>query len=104
MTQRQSNSSDGARSSKKDQWIADTAYISNGAITLIKRRPDQEQPAWQRQFNRMIAALRSPVEHAIARLKNWKILSTGHRGPLNHLPNIIRAVSKLELYRLWNQT
>ena len=55
---------------------------------------------WQKTFNATIASLRAGIEHCIAQLKNWKILKTGHRGPLHELPNIIQTITKLELYRL----
>lgn len=84
------------------RWIADTAYTGSGAITPIKRNPERDRLGWEYEFNATVSRLRSPVEHAIAHLKNWKILATGYRGPLDRLPLIIRAVSKLELYRLWN--
>jgi hypothetical protein len=40
------------------------------------------------------------VEHAIAYLKNWKILATGYRARLAELPTIIRIVLSLAYYRL----
>ena len=43
--------------------------------------------------------MRAPVEHAIAQLKQWKILSTGYRGRLSELPSVIHAITNLEFYR-----
>jgi hypothetical protein len=40
------------------------------------------------------------VEHAIAHLKDWKILATGYRARLAELPTIIRIITSLEYYRL----
>lgn len=81
-------------------WIADTAYISHGAITPIKKRPGRDRLDWEKLFNHDLASLRAAVERAIAHLKNWKILATGYRGRLTELPMIIRVITKLELYRL----
>ena len=82
------------------QWIADSAYIATTAITPIKKRVGIERLDWEKQFNQQIASLRAPVEHAIAHLKNWKILATGYRGRLNELPLVISIVTRLELFRL----
>ncbi|SDN68025.1 hypothetical protein SAMN05216355_11022 [Actinomyces ruminicola] len=48
---------------------------------------------------RQVSYIRSVVEHAIAALKNWTILSTGYRHRLNELPDTITLATKLELYR-----
>ncbi len=47
-----------------------------------------------------VASLCAPVEHAIAHLKNWRILATGYRNRPQELPLAIETVAKLELYRL----
>ncbi|PPI48050.1 hypothetical protein [Rathayibacter tritici] len=47
-----------------------------------------------------MSSIRSAVERCIAHWKNWKILKTGYRGRLTELPNLIRTVTRLELYRL----
>lgn len=39
------------------------------------------------------------IEHTIARLKKWKIISAGYRHRLTELPGIITLVIKLELCR-----
>lgn len=80
-------------------WIADTAYIATTAVTPIKKTIGRERLEWEKEFNRTIAGLRAPVEHCIARLKNWKILSKGYRGRLTELPGVIRIVAQLELLR-----
>jgi hypothetical protein len=81
------------------RWIADTAYIATTAITPIKKRPGIERLDWEKAFNKQIASLRAPVEHAIAHLKNWKILTNGYRGRLQDLPHIISIITRLELLR-----
>ena len=80
-------------------WIADSAYVGTSAITPIKKAPGRERLEWEKEFNRTIAGLRAPVEHCIAHMKNWKILSKGYRGRLAELPGIIRIVTQLELLR-----
>lgn len=81
-------------------WIADTAYIAAGAITPARRKPGIGLCDWQKQFNHTLSGIRYVVERCIAHLKNWKILKTGYRRQLKKLPDTIRLVTKLELYRL----
>ncbi len=81
-------------------WIADSAYIATTATTPIKKTRGRERCDWEREFNKTVAGFRAPVEHAIAHLKNWKILAKGYRGLLHELPDVIAVVTKLELFRL----
>jgi hypothetical protein len=39
------------------------------------------------------------MEHIIAHVKNWKILSHRYRGPLDKLPEAVRAVVALHFFR-----
>ncbi len=84
----------------EQQWIADTAYIATTALTSIKKTPGRDRLDWEMQFNKKVSSLRAPVEHAIAHLKNWAILSKGYRGRLSELPHVIAIVTRLELFRL----
>lgn len=81
-------------------WLADAAYIATTALTPIKKTRHRQRLDWEKQYNRDIARFRAPVEQAIAHLKNWKILAKGYRGRLTELPDIIRIVTRLELYRI----
>ena len=84
----------------KASWIADSAYCKYSALTPIKKSKNRERLDWEIECNRNIASYRAPIEHAISHLKNWKILSTGYRGRLRELPEIIAIITKLERYRL----
>lgn len=81
-------------------WVADTAYIATNAITPVKKPIRRELHETQKALNRQISGIRYRIEQCIAHLKNWKILATGYRRQLKHLPDIIRLVTQLELYRL----
>ena len=81
-------------------WIADAAYIATTALTPIKKARGRDRLDWERKFNHDVASLRAAIEHTIGHLKNWKILATGYRGRLAELPDIIRVVTQLELYRI----
>ncbi len=80
--------------------IADTAYTKHTDLTPIKRKKGQQRTDEERQFNPAIAHTRTPVEHTIALLKQWRTLADGHRGPLTELPSAIHIITNLELYRL----
>lgn len=82
-------------------WIADTAYIATTAITPIKKLPHQPRTNHDKDFNTAIARIRVNVEHCIAQLKTWRILSHGYRGPLKELPGIIHLVTNLEILRTY---
>jgi hypothetical protein len=81
-------------------WIADPAYVSTSAITPTKKPRHGELDHNRKEVNATISGIRSAVERCIAHLKNWKILATGYRGRLDELPNIIRIITRLEMYRL----
>lgn len=80
-------------------WVADSAYTATTATTPVRKTPNQPRTEWEKKFNKTIASLRAAVEHCIAHLKNWKILTKGYRGRLKELPAIIRIVTQLELLR-----
>ena len=79
-------------------WIA---YIATNAITPIKKLPNQSRTNHDKDFNTVIARIRVNVEHCIAQLKTWRILSHGYRGRLKELPGIIQLVANLEILRTY---
>ncbi len=81
-------------------WTADPGYQGTTAATPTKKPENDELTDYQKTVSKTISARRSAVERCIARLKNWKILATGHRGRLTELPTIIRIVTRPEFYRL----
>jgi hypothetical protein len=86
--------------------IGDTAYPRHAVIKPRRKRPkhDDHTPA-DKVWNHSVNTLRAAVERTISHVKNWKILATGYRGRLHELPNLIRAVTNLEHYRLnWQPT
>ncbi|WP_219813114.1 transposase family protein, partial [Rathayibacter rathayi] len=82
------------------EWIADPGYQGTTATTPTKKPTGGELDDNTKTSNRTLSIIRSAVERCIAHWKNWKILATGYRGRLHELPNLIRAITKLELYRL----
>jgi transposase IS4 family protein len=82
-------------------WIADTAYITTTAITPIKKLPNQSRTNHDKDFNTAITRIRVNIEHCIAQLKTWRILSHGYRGRLKELPGIIHLIAHLEVLRTY---
>jgi hypothetical protein len=54
--------------------IGDGGYIATSAIIPHRRRPGKALPAWKEHHNASHRHVRARVEHAFARMKNWKIL------------------------------
>ena len=82
-------------------WIADTAYITTTAITPIKKLPNQSRTNHDKDFNTAITRIRVNIEHCIAQLKTWRILSHGYHGRLKELPGIIHLIAHLEVLRTY---
>ncbi|PPK66380.1 DDE superfamily endonuclease [Actinokineospora auranticolor] len=56
--------------------MADSGYQGNPEVIMPYRKPREgrERPEWQQQLNTVHRVIRARVEHALARMKNWKIL------------------------------
>ncbi|OIK02708.1 IS5 family transposase [Streptomyces sp. MUSC 14] len=55
--------------------IADGGYRGTGLVIPHRRRPGQaDLPEWKEEHNASHRRVRARVEHAFARMKNWKIL------------------------------
>jgi hypothetical protein len=73
-------------------WIGDKGYVGNGMITPFKKPKGGELLDWQKEFNTAINKIRWRIEQAIAHLKNWRILHTDYRRPINTFATTISAV------------
>ena len=81
--------------------LGDPAYRGSKVIMPARRaHGGGEHSPTDEQANREHSAIRAAVEHAIAHLKQWKILATGYRGRLTELPAILRIITTLEYFRL----
>ncbi|MCY0963538.1 transposase family protein, partial [Streptomyces sp. H27-H5] len=67
--------------------------------TARRKPPGRERPAEDKVYNRSIGELRAAVERTIAHLKDWKILATRYRGPLQAFPLIARTITALTFYK-----
>jgi len=77
--------------------VGDAGYQGTGLVTPIKKRPGAELTEEAKRFNASVASVRVGAEHAIAHLKNWRILSSRYRGYLDdRFDNVILAVIGLQ--------
>jgi len=81
-------------------WVGDKGYVGRGMITPIKRVPGHGLLDWQKDFNSAINRTRAVVERVIANLKNWRILHTDYRRPLESFTTTISAAVGLLFYSL----
>ena len=81
-------------------WTGDKGYVGRGIITPFKKTNNQPLLDWQKAFNTAINRTRAVVERVIANLKNWRILHTDYRRPLDTFPTSISATDGLLFYSL----
>ena len=77
--------------------VADLGYIGVEGIDTVpfKRLPGSDLSTNQVEFNTALSKMRAAVEHAIAHLKTWRMLSEEggrYRAPLDKYPSMIKAV------------
>ena len=69
-------------------------------VTPIKKTGEGELLDWQLIFNGAINGIRAVVERVIANVKNWRILHTDYRRPLDSFATTISAAVGLLFYSL----
>lgn len=79
--------------------VADLGYQGTKAQLPVKKQQSRKLTAIEKEINHQHAIYRSPIERAIAHLKNWKILSTTYRGPLKDIDKYIATIFALEIFR-----
>jgi DDE superfamily endonuclease/Helix-turn-helix of DDE superfamily endonuclease len=71
--------------------VGDKGYQGTGLITPIKKPVHRALIDKEKTFNKSINQIRYVIEQAIAHLKNWTILHTDYRRPLNTFRQTITA-------------
>jgi len=71
--------------------IADKGFQGSGYITPFKKPKGGELTWLQHDFNNQLSSLRAAVERAVAHIKNWKILHTDYRRPIETWEATFRA-------------
>lgn len=76
---------------------ADLGYVGVGGIQILpfKRLPGTELHTTQAEFNTAFSKIRAAVEHAIAHLKTWRMLSEEggrYRPPIEKYSSMLQAI------------
>jgi len=79
---------------------ADLGYVGVDGIMIVpfKRFSGTELLDWQREFNAAFSKIRSAVEHAVAKVKTWRMLSKEggrYRCPIDKFEGMLAAVTGL---------
>ena len=79
---------------------ADLGYIGIDGIGIVpfKRLSGAELLDWQREFNTIFSKIRAAVEHAVAKVKTWRMLSREggrYRCPIDKFESMLAAVTGL---------
>jgi hypothetical protein len=77
--------------------VADLGYVGVEGVDTVpfKRFPGIDLTTDQVEFNTSLSKIRAAVEHAIAHLKTWRMLSEEggrYRAPLEKYPSMLKAV------------
>lgn len=80
--------------------LADLGYTGVDGIDIvpIKRLAGSKLDKPQAEFNTQLSAVRAAVEHAIAHLKTWRMLSEEggrYRCPINKYESMLKAITSL---------
>jgi hypothetical protein len=83
-----------------DNTGAGLGYIGADGIGIVpfKRLGGGELEDWQREFNADFSKIRAAVEHAVAKVKTWRMLSREggrYRCPIDKFESMLAAVTGL---------
>ena len=82
---------------------ADLGYIGVDGIGIVpfKRLSGAELLDWQREFNTIFSKIRATVEHAVRKVKTWRMLSrkaADIRRPIGKFENMLAAVTGRSIF------
>lgn len=80
------------------QWIADKGYIGRGMVTPARKPAAGDLHDSEREFNRQVNRIRATIERVIAHFKNWRIMHTDYRRPLDTFKATIATVTALHFW------
>ena len=81
-------------------WVGDKGYVGDDMITPFKKPAGGELLDWQKEYNTQVNKTRWKIEQVISHLKNWKILHSDYRRPIQAFAATISAVIGLQFYRM----
>lgn len=73
------------------QWIGDKGYLGSGIHTPTRKPQSRDLTESEKQGNSSINKIRWIVERGVAHLKNWNILATDYRRPLETFARTLTA-------------
>ena len=79
---------------------AQKMYEEVEVLAPIRRKPGKKLSALEKEFNRLHSKIRTYVEHAIRRVKTWRIMGGVYRNPLKRYDRINYIVCGLVSQRL----
>jgi hypothetical protein len=80
-------------------WIGDKGYASNDMITPFKKTAGGELLEWQKELNIQVNKIRWIIEQVISYFKNWRVIDTDYRRPIDTFAETISAVINMHFYR-----
>lgn len=79
--------------------LGDLGYLGCGITTGTRTPPGGELSPDRAETNKALSKVRAHVEHAISRLKNWKIIGGRYRAPLEKYASVVATVFALHCYK-----
>jgi len=83
-----------------ENWIGDKGYVGNDMITPFKKPSGGEILDWRKEVNIQVNKIRWVIEQVISHFKNWRIMHTDYRRPIDTFATTISAVIGLHFYRM----
>jgi DDE superfamily endonuclease len=86
-----------------DNSGADLGYIGVEGVKVVpfRKSPGRELLDWQKEFNAAYGKIRAVVEHAVAKVKTWRMLSEEggrYRCPIGKYESMLGAVTGLYFF------
>lgn len=75
--------------------VGDTGYLGTDLTQPVKKKKGQQRTKAQRKYNRKISRLRIKAEHAIAKMKRFRVVRDTFRNPLKTHPIYTKVTAGL---------
>jgi len=80
--------------------LPDRLSSSSTGLEVVVQCPGGELLSWQKEFNTQVNKIRWVIEQTISHFKNWRIMHTDYRRPIDTFATTISAVIGLHFYRM----
>lgn len=75
--------------------VGDTGYLGTDLTQPVKKKKGQQRTKAQRKYNRKISRIRIKAEHAIAKMKRFRVVRDTFRNPLKTHPVYTKVTAGL---------